>query len=109
MKRKLKMDKTKLKKQLTRHQQADEGASVEVAGQLPQEVPAVVVPPKRKHTEEFRWVEDFQISLRHRREGQYLSASQKENPMMLSAYILDEIFGKKGAELPKTIQITVEW
>lgn len=63
---------------------------------------------KRTHTETFRWVEDFQVSSRHRREGQYMPVNL-ENPMMLSTYILDEIFGEKGAELPKEIKITVEW
>lgn len=69
---------------------------------------AIVPPEKRRHIQTFRWVEDFQVSLRHRREGQYLPVDQSK-PMMTSAYILDEIFGGKGIELPKTIKITVEW
>jgi hypothetical protein len=95
---------TKTKKKVSKKVSAGPIERMQDSGVLSVKVP----PEKRTHSEFFRWVEDFQVSSRHRREGQYMPVDRNK-PMMLSTYILDEIFGEKGAELPKEIKITVEW
>lgn len=96
MKRKLKMDKSKLKEQLKRHQQADEGASVEAAGQLPE---------KRLFVQSFEFVEVVGVP-KHRQEARYRPIVSRD-AAILSEYISVEAFGTPVP--PKTIQITVEW